>query len=103
MCLPCSYPWGLPPAQAPSIRDVIAFPKSNSGRCLMTDAPGELDAAQHAEYHIRVTTQTQAIEATQATKTTQAKQTKQATQSTTGTTGTKGSAASSAKPASTAL
>lgn len=44
----------LGPLQASSIRDVIAFPKSNAGRCLMTDAPGELDAAQHAEYHISV-------------------------------------------------
>ncbi len=38
----------------PSIRDVIAFPKTQSAACVMTDAPGEADAAQLRELNIRV-------------------------------------------------
>ena len=36
-----------------SIRDVIAFPKTQSGACLMTAAPSEVDAQQLRDLHIR--------------------------------------------------
>jgi aspartyl-tRNA synthetase len=38
---------------ASSIRDVIAFPKTQSATCLMTQAPGEVDDKQLRELHIR--------------------------------------------------
>ena len=37
-----------------SIRDCIAFPKNNSGRDVMLDAPAELDASQLEELKISV-------------------------------------------------
>ena len=37
-----------------SIRDVIAFPKTTSAQCLMTDAPSPIADAQLAEVHIQV-------------------------------------------------
>ncbi len=37
-----------------SIRDCIAFPKNNSGRDVMLDAPGPLDQIQFDELHIKV-------------------------------------------------
>jgi len=37
---------------APSIRDVIAFPKSATGNDLLTGSPSNVTAAQLAEYHI---------------------------------------------------
>ena len=37
-----------------SIRDCIAFPKNNSGRDVMLDAPGELDPSQLEELHLQV-------------------------------------------------
>ena len=37
-----------------SIRDCIAFPKNNSGRDVMLDAPGELDAKQLEELQIKL-------------------------------------------------
>ncbi|KAJ0401134.1 hypothetical protein ATCC90586_000234 [Pythium insidiosum] len=39
---------------APSLRDVIAFPKSATGNELMTNAPGPVLSEQLAEYHIHV-------------------------------------------------
>jgi aspartyl-tRNA synthetase len=41
-------------AGAASIRDVIAFPKTQTAACVMTDAPGEVAAAQLRELHIRL-------------------------------------------------
>lgn len=37
-----------------SIRDCIAFPKNNSGRDVMLDAPGPLDQVQFDELHLKV-------------------------------------------------
>ncbi|GAB1408433.1 aspartate--tRNA ligase [Thermomonas brevis] len=37
-----------------SIRDVIAFPKTTSAQCLMTDAPSPITDAQLAEVHVQV-------------------------------------------------
>jgi aspartyl-tRNA synthetase len=37
-----------------SIRDVIAFPKTTSGNCLLTDAPNTVDDAQLEELRLRV-------------------------------------------------
>ncbi len=40
-----------------SIRDCIAFPKNNSGRDVMLDAPGELDAKQLEELNLEIKTE----------------------------------------------
>jgi len=37
-----------------SIRDVIAFPKTQSATCLLTDAPGEVSAEQLKEAGVRI-------------------------------------------------
>ena len=39
---------------AESIRDVIAFPKTQSAACVMTDAPGQVDAQQLQDLNIRL-------------------------------------------------
>ena len=41
-------------AQLDSIRDCIAFPKNNSGRDVMLDAPGIIDQSQLDELHLQV-------------------------------------------------
>jgi aspartyl-tRNA synthetase len=43
-------------AGADSIRDVIAFPKTQSASCPLTNAPGEVSAEQLREAGIRVRT-----------------------------------------------
>jgi aspartyl-tRNA synthetase len=37
-----------------TIRDFIAFPKNNSGRDVMIDAPSKIDATQLKELHIQL-------------------------------------------------
>ena len=37
-----------------SIRDVIAFPKTQTAACVLTEAPGEVDAKQLRELHIKL-------------------------------------------------
>ena len=39
-------------AGAPSIRDVIAFPKTTQGQCALTGAPAPVDAAQLRALHV---------------------------------------------------
>lgn len=39
-------------AGAPSIRDIIAFPKTTAGQCLLTEAPAEVADSQLKELHI---------------------------------------------------
>ena len=41
---------------ADSIRDVVAFPKTAKGTCLMTDSPGAVEPRQLRELHIEVKT-----------------------------------------------
>lgn len=37
-----------------NLRDVIAFPKTASATCLLTDAPGKVDDKQLEELHIQL-------------------------------------------------
>jgi aspartyl-tRNA synthetase len=46
---------------AESIRDVIAFPKTQRAQCLLTNAPNEVDEKQLRELHIRVRTANAAV------------------------------------------
>ena len=45
-----------------NIRDVIAFPKTQRGQCLLTDAPSEVDAKQLEELNLRTQKHLHAIE-----------------------------------------
>jgi aspartyl-tRNA synthetase len=38
-----------------SIRDVIAFPKTQQASCLLTDAPSQVDKKQLKELHVMST------------------------------------------------
>ena len=38
----------------PSIRDVIAFPKTAKGTCLMTDSPGSVEPKQLRDLHLEL-------------------------------------------------
>jgi len=46
-----------------SIRDVIAFPKTQKASCLLTDAPSDVDKIQLRDLHIRLSAQAQAAKA----------------------------------------
>ena len=41
-------------AGASSIREVIAFPKTQKATCLLTDAPSEVDQKQLKELYIKL-------------------------------------------------
>ncbi len=49
-------------AGAESIRDVIAFPKTQRAQCLLTQAPSAVDEKQLRELHIRVRGEAKAVE-----------------------------------------
>ena len=49
-------------AGAESIRDVIAFPKTQRAQCLLTQAPSTVDEKQLRELHIRVRGEAKAVE-----------------------------------------
>ncbi|MCK5358483.1 MAG: Asp-tRNA(Asn)/Glu-tRNA(Gln) amidotransferase GatCAB subunit C, partial [Elusimicrobiales bacterium] len=46
---------------ADSIRDVIAFPKTTSGICPLTDAPSQLDENQLKELHLKISGKPQEV------------------------------------------
>jgi len=50
-------------AGAESIRDVIAFPKTQRAQCLLTGAPSLVEEAQLRELHIRLRNSAQAAPA----------------------------------------
>jgi aspartyl-tRNA synthetase len=41
-------------ADEPNIREVIAFPKNQTGRDVMADAPSEVEPKQLKELHIQI-------------------------------------------------
>jgi aspartyl-tRNA synthetase len=43
-----------------SIRDVIAFPKTQKASCVLTSAPSEVDNTQLRDLHIRLREKTKA-------------------------------------------
>jgi aspartyl-tRNA synthetase len=45
-----------------SIRDVIAFPKTQRAACLLTEAPSTVDGDQLRDLHIRLRTSAQSKE-----------------------------------------
>jgi aspartyl-tRNA synthetase len=45
-----------------NIRDVIAFPKTQRGQCLLTDAPSQVDQAQLDELNLRMQKHLHAVE-----------------------------------------
>jgi aspartyl-tRNA synthetase len=51
-------------AGATSIRDVMAFPKTQSASCLLTDAPSAVDETQLKELSLRI--RKPAVETTEA-------------------------------------
>ena len=53
---------------AESIRDVIAFPKTQTAACLMTDAPGNVTQQQLEELHIRLRSSAKASDAKKASE-----------------------------------
>lgn len=48
-------------AKCPSIREVIAFPKNSSAKCLMTNAPAVASEEQLRELHLKLTVRPEAI------------------------------------------
>lgn len=50
---------------AKSIREVIAFPKTQSAMCVLTQAPGEVDNKQLRELHIRLKTKESEVKSEQ--------------------------------------
>jgi len=48
-----------------SIRDVIAFPKTQRGQCLLTDAPSEVDQKQLDELNLRTQKHSHEVEETE--------------------------------------
>lgn len=51
-------------AEVESIRDVIAFPKTQKASCLLTDAPSGVDKTQLRDLHIRLSASAQAAQNT---------------------------------------
>lgn len=47
--------WLMVMLKETSIRDVIPFPKTNKGQCLMTEAPGKVDVKQLEELSLKTT------------------------------------------------